>query len=420
MKFFILTIFLITYFLVIRYRPKALWFIFGAVLLFIVSGAISPLQAYRSIDFNVLGVFLGTMILSSMFIFSGVPAFLTDLILHYTKRIHMAFLAICALSAFISSFTENVATVLIVAPLAIEISRKLKINPSLLLIGISISSNLQGTATLIGDAPSIILATETGMNFNDFFWMLSKPSIFFAVQAGAVASFFVLFLFYRKFSQQLLKIEEKAIVKSWWPTFFMVLMVVNLVVCSILRFRSAYILAIVCLFWGVIALIWNWLTKQNGFSIIKDIDWYSILFLAGIFILVGTLTHSGIIDTFADRIIEISSGSVIRAYIIIIVMSVAVSAFVDNIPYIIAMIPLTIKLAASLNVSIFLFLFALLIGTCLGGNITPIGSSSNIVTMGILRQNNIPVKMSEFVKIGLPFTIAAVTFGSIFVWFVWR
>ncbi|MBN1621055.1 MAG: TRAP transporter large permease subunit [Endomicrobiales bacterium] len=420
MKLFVLFTFLITYFLIIKFRPKALWIIYGAVFVFISTRAITPAEAIKSIDFNVLGVFLGTMMLSSLFIMSGVPAYLTDLILDRSKKTSTAFLLICGLSAFISSFTENIATVLIVAPLALEVAKKLKLNPSLLLIGISISSNLQGTATLIGDAPSIILATETGMTFNDFFWMFGKPSIFFAVQFGAVPSFFVLYLFYKKYNQALPRNLKDVKVKSWVPAILMSLMVLNLVVFSILRFRSAYVLAAVCMGWGIAGLLWQWVFRSENFSVTKDIDWYSIFFLAGIFILVGTLTYSGIIDEFADWLIAVSGGSVLESFIIIITMSVLVSAFVDNIPYIIAMIPLTIKMAASMDVSIFLFLFALLIGTCLGGNITPIGSASNVVTMGILRKNGIPVKMGEFVKLGLPFTIAAVLFASLFVWLVWR
>jgi Na+/H+ antiporter NhaD/arsenite permease-like protein len=253
--------------------------------------------------------------------------------------------------------------------------------------------------------------------------MLGKPGIFFAVQMGAAGSFLVLYLFYKKYSQSLPAISEKAEVLSWVPTIFMTLMVLNLVMCSVLRMRSAYILAAVCLFWGVTAAVWSIFSKKmknKKFSLFNDIDWHSIFFLAGIFVLVGVLTLSGVIDAFAGWLISVSSGSVLKAFVIIILMSVVVSAFVDNIPYIIAMIPLTIKMAASFDVSIFLFLFGLLIGTCLGGNITPIGSSSNIVTMGLLRKNGIRVKAGDFIKLGLPFTAAAVTLGSIFVWFVWR
>ncbi|MFC1501109.1 SLC13 family permease [Elusimicrobiota bacterium] len=420
MKIIVLLLFVLTYTLIVLKRDKSLRILLGSIAVLFISGIMSPAQIWESMNLNVLGIFLGTMIISGLFIYSGVPAYITDLIVRHTKRADIAFLSICVFASFISSFTENIATVMIVAPLALELARRLKINPALLLIGISVSSNLQGTATLIGDAPSILLATKANMTFNDFFFMQGKLGIFFAVQVGALGSFIVLYLMYKKFAVKLPKIESMAQVKSWVPTILTGCMVLNLILLSVIKVRVPYALAIVCMFWAAVGLIWHEFAHKESISIVKDLDWYSLAFLAGIFIVIGSLNVSGLIDDLANILIGFSGGSVLNAYIMIIVISVFVSAFVDNIPYTIAMMPLAIKIAESFNVSIYLFLFGLLIATCLGGNITPFGSASNIVTMGLLKKNGYPVKLTEFVKLGFPFTITAVSLGSIFVWMVWR
>jgi Na+/H+ antiporter NhaD/arsenite permease-like protein len=407
-------IFIITYALIISFRKHSLIFLYGSIVLLFFVG-MSFKQIFAGIDFNVLGVFLGTMILSELFIYSEVPAFLAEKLIQHTKKTSTAFLAICGLAAFISSFTENIATVFIVAPLAIEICKRVKINPTFLLIGISICSNLQGTATLIGDAASIILATQTGMNFNDFFWMDGKPGVFFAIQFGAIGAFFVLWLFFKKHTQ---KCESNAShnVKTWVPTILLALMTLNLALDSVLPFHFS--LATICLFWAAIAMIWYSFEKAEKISLVKQLDWHTLFFLTGIFILVHALVICGAINVISDTIYNLSLGNPLKAYVIIVLFSVIVSAFVDNIPFIIAMIPVAQTLAAKTGTSATLFTLGLLIGACLGGNITPIGSSSNVVTMGLLRKNNIEFKTSDFVKLGVPFTVISVVMAASFVWVV--
>ncbi|MCP3660241.1 MAG: hypothetical protein GY830_08025 [Bacteroidetes bacterium] len=371
----------------------------------------------NGINFNVLGIFLGTMILSELFIYSEVPGFLASKIMKHTRDATSAFLAICALSAFISAFTENIATVFIVAPLALEISRRLKINPAILLIAVSISSNLQGTSTLIGDAPSIILAMKTGMTFNDFFWIHGRPGIFFAIQVGAIGAFIILYLFFKKYKQKCESTELHK-VKTWIPTILMSLMTIHLAIEPLLPFHFS--LAVICLFWGFIALTWYFFQKNEKISLIKQLDWHTLIFLIGIFILVHSLAISGVINILADTIYTLSMGNPLKAYVIIILFSIIISAFVDNIPYTIAMIPVAQTIALKTGSNSLLFVYGLLIGTCLGGNITPIGSASNVVTLGILNKNNIKFKTMDFLKIGLPFTFVAVLFSSVFIWFIFK
>lgn len=424
MKYLSLGIFLtcyafIAYFMNRQKQGLALLTAYLGVALLLLARSLNFTQALASVNINVLGVFLGTMILSSLFIFSGVPAYLASTLVDKSRSICMAMLLVCGLSGFISSFTENVATVLIVAPIALEIARKININPVPLLIGVALSANLQGTATMIGDSPSIILAMQSGMNFNDFFWMKGRPGIFFAVQIGALGAFLVLWLFFKKYRQPAHKVEVVR-PKTWVPAMLMSLMVLSLVVASFIPSKPQFSVAFICLFWAFAGLVWHELRHRESISLLKDLDWQTFFFLIGIFVLVGSLTYNGVIDDIAKQISLLAGDSPFFAYMLIVWISVFISAFVDNIPYTIAMIPVAKIVASNLGMPVYPFLFGLLIGTCLGGNITPIGASCNVVTMGILKKNNYAVKFSDFVKLGLPFTISAVLLGSLFVWVIWH
>jgi len=426
LKLFTLIIFIGCYTLILSRKVKPVLACFAGVLILLIFRSITLNQAFSSINYNVLGVFLGTMLLSSLFIHSGVPAYLAAKLFNRSHHAGVALFLVCCLSGFISSFTENVATVLIIAPLALEIASALAINPVILLIGVSLSANLQGCATMIGDSPSIILAMESGMNFNDFFWMpimktggqLGKPGIFFAVQLGAIASLYILWRIFRKYQQKPAGIKLVR-PKTWIPGLFLLFMVLSLVISSFLSNKPEYTIAGICLFWGGVGLLWQALSYRKVTHLLKEIDWQSFFFLIGIFVLVGGLSYCGIIEDIARYITSLSGQNPLFAYSLIVLVSVLVSAFVDNIPYTLAMIPAAKMVALNLGVPIYPFLFGLLIGACLGGNITPIGAACNVVTIGILRRKGYQVTFSEFLRIGLPFTLAAVFIGSLFIWLVW-
>ena len=166
--------------------------VLGSILLIFLK-VISPREAFFAVNWNVMGIFVGTLIVADIFMESRVPAYLAEIIVNRAKNTAWSVLLICILTGFISAFVENVATVLIVAPIALSLAKKLKINPMNMMIAIAVSSNLQGTATLIGDPPSMLLGGFAKMNFADFFFYKGRPSIFFAVELGALASFFVLY-----------------------------------------------------------------------------------------------------------------------------------------------------------------------------------------------------------------------------------
>lgn len=367
-----------------------------------------------------MGIFTGTLILAEIFIYSKVPTLLADFLVDRSKSVGMAILWVCALASFISAFVENVATVLIVAPIALVLAKKLKVSPVPFLIGLAISSNLQGTATLIGDPPSMILAGSLKLNFNDFFFFQGKPGIFFAVQLGAVFSFLILYLFFRKYKDPVIQVPREK-VTSWIPTFFLLGLIVSLALAPIVDPEFQFLGGVICIGFGLMGFFWQ--IKQDR-ALSKEIwrryDWDTTFFLAGIFVLVGILNDVGLITVLKNVLVKTLGNSPFVNYTFIVWFSVLVSAFIDNVPYITAMIPVTVQLSSEFGLPPYLLTFGLLIGACLGGNITPIGASANIVSVGILKREGYSVSFWQFIRIGLPFTLAATIMGYIFIWFVWR
>ncbi|MFH1407001.1 MAG: SLC13 family permease [Candidatus Omnitrophota bacterium] len=415
----VILIFCVTYLLMMLKRERAVLIVYAGCFLLLAGGLIKPLDALSSVNLNVLGIFAGTMILSELFVFSNVPAFLAERIVSKSKKTFIALLGVCALTAIISSVVENVVTVLIVAPIALEVAKKLKVSPVPFLIGIAISANLQGCATMVGDSPSILLATSSGMGFLDFFWFKGRPGITFAVELGALGAFFVLYLFFKKYTQ-MPPAAGKVKIKTLVPGVLMTLLLLSLAAVSLLPRKPYYIYAILCLSFAVVGLIWHEIYHKESLSLLRDLDWKTLFFLIGIFVLVGSLTHAGIISDLAGAIGSVTKNNTFLAYSLVVWMSLFLSAFVDNIPYTMAMIPVAKLLAAQVGASPYLFLFGLLVGTCLGGNITPIGASANVAAIGFMKKHGYSVKFSDFFKIGFPFSVVAVGIAYIFLWFVWR
>ena len=365
MKLLVVSIFLIAYLLLVLKKGHPFIILGSAIAALFVTRSLGFNEALSSINYNVLGVFWGTMVLSSLFINSAVPAYLATKLVDRSKNVGIAMLSVCLLAGFISAFVENVATVLIVAPIAFEVAKKLKSNPVPFLIGIAVSANLQGCATMVGDSPSIILALSNGMSFMDFFWMKGKPGITFAVEFGAIAAFYVLYLLFKKYKQPVTQIEEVK-VKTWFPAILLTMMMLSLAASSFVKNKHPYAIAFICIIYGIIGLVWHEIKHKESISLVKDLDWHTFFFLIGIFILVGTLSQRGIVDDVANFIIKHTQGNQFIAFTIIIWLSVILSAFIDNIPYTIAMIPVAKLVAQSLGVGPELFLFGLLIGTSLG------------------------------------------------------
>jgi Na+/H+ antiporter NhaD/arsenite permease-like protein len=416
-----LAIFVFCYSLFVFLPARRSWTACAGGLLLVATGVLDWKEAILvKVSWNVMGLFFGTLILAEMFLLSRVPAVLAEWLVDKSKSTRVAMLALCALAGVISMFVENVAVVLLVAPVALSLAEKLKTSPVPLLIGIAVSSNLQGTATMIGDPPSMILAGYMRMGFWDFFAYEGRPGLFFAVQIGAVASLAVLAFLFRRYSSKSLHLrQEKA--RSWVPAGLLVCLVLGLSFATVFDPEFAWFAGTYTLGLSVVALLWYRLCARWGSTrkLVTTLDWETTFFLIGVFVLVGGLSDSGWMDRLSGFMAHSVGGNVPLAFAMIVVFSVVVSGFVDNVPFLLVMIPVAQNVADQIHAPVPLLLFGLLIGACLGGNLTPIGASANVVTLGILKKHGHTVSFREFMRIGIPFTVAAVLSGCAFVWWVW-
>lgn len=417
-----IAIFVLCFLFISIFHDRKTIILWAGVFLLFIFRLISLQNAVDAINWNVIGIFFGTAIVAEVFIISNVPALIATKLVSKTKTVGIAILAVSAFSGFISSFCENVATVMIVAPIAFEISKKLKVSPIPFLIAIAISSNLQGAATLIGDPPSMILAGFLHLNFNNFFFLSGKPGLFFAVELGAIASLFFLFLVFKKYSQKTGEIEAQK-VKTWVPSIILILMTLGLISISIFGLDFNKFGGIVAIFFGFISITWYEFYhkgKDKRLGLLLRFDWETLFFLFAIFILVGMLTERGIIDKIAQTIFAIASTNRFFIFLILVWVSVFLSAFIDNVPYVTAMIPVGIILSNRLGIEPYLFCFSIVLGASIGGNITPFGASANVVAVGMLKKRGYKVSFFEFMKLGLPFTLISTLVATMFIWFFWK
>ncbi len=426
-----IALFAVTYILMLIFGKFRPFIALGSGLIFILLGILPLRKILGEIDFNVLLMIGGTMGLVQLFIDSKMPARLADMIMKKMPNVQWTAVCLSLFAGVISAFVDNVATVLMIAPVALAICKKLKINPVPILIAIAVSSNLQGAATLVGDTTAIMLGSALDMSFVDFFVYRGKPSMFFAVELGAVLSAVIVYLLFRKEKGKIDKSGELTQVTDYVPTVLL-LGAVALLICASFAPDSWHLPAetngIICCAVFLVGLVYTFIKNRTAEAILsplKAIDFETLGLLLGLFLMIGGIKEAGVIDKLANLLANLGGGNVFLLYTVIVWASVLISAFIDNIPYVATMIPVIGTLAAQLAtpqtpaalVAIPLY-FGLLSGATLGGNITPIGASANITAIGLLRKNGYEVKNSDFFKIGIPFTLAAIIPAYIYIWLV--
>ena len=423
MKTFAIVLFVLMYILMIakpNYRPL---YALGVGAIYLVSGILPLAGLAGTINWNVLMMITGTMLIINYFIDSGMPVYLADIILEKSKNVMWVTIYMSLFAGIISSLIDNVATVLIVAPVGLAVCQKLKINPIPMILSISVSSNLQGAATLVGDTTSIMLGDFADMNFMSFFWMNGRPGIFFAVELGALATIPVMMILFHKDKEPVEGGTERTKVNDYKPTVVLILMVVSLIVASFIPNTPSIINGIICCTLALVTILMDWIwdkTFRDAIESVQNVDYETLGLLVGLFVVIGGLTQIGVIDDFANIITNFSSSNIFVLYTIIVWGSVIISAFVDNIPYVATMLPVLAVVTSNLGIEPYLLYFGLLSGATLGGNITPFGASANIAAVGILDKNGYEVSFKDFLKIGLPYTLVAVIAGYIYIWVVWH
>lgn len=417
-----IALFAVTYVLMLAFGKYRTYIALGSAAAFIISGMLPFDQIGGSIDFNVLLMIAGTMGLVQLFIDSKMPALLADLVMEKVPNIQIAAVALALFAGIISAFVDNVATVLMVAPIALEICKKLKTNPIPFIIAIAVSSNLQGAATLVGDTTAIMLGSYANMSFLDFIIYEGKPGIFFAVELGAIVSAVILAWLFRKEKQPVPKGAPRTVVTDFVPTVLLVGMILLLICASFIQNKPAITNGLICVTLLVVGMVYSMVKTQSKEAVtrpLKAVDFETIGLLFGLFLMIGGISNMGVIDAAAGLLAKLGGGNVFILYTIIVWASVLLSAFIDNIPYVATMLPVVTGLASALGIEPALLYFGLLTGATLGGNCTPIGASANIAGIGILRKAGYEVKTSDFTRIGVPFTLAAVIPAYIYFWLLY-
>ncbi len=386
--------------------------------IFVISGMLPLRRAFGAVDFNVLLMIAGTMGTVALVIESKMPFLLSDLIVEKVPNVKWAIVILSLFAGVVSAFIDNVATVLMIAPIAMAMAKRLDLNPIRMIIAISVSSNLQGAATLVGYTTSILLGGYANMDFNDFFWYHGKPGIFFAVELGALISALILLILFRKETAPV-EAGQRTKVVDYVPSILLCATVLLLILASLFPNRPAMTNGIICTVIMVIGMVIHAVKHKSLKALagpLKEIDLETIVLLFGLFIVVGGITEMGVVDAIAQLFTRLGGGSVFLVYTIITWASVAISAFIDNIPYVATMLPVVQSIAAAMGVDPTVLYFGLLSGATLGGNLTPIGASANITGIGILRKEGWEVTNGDFMRIGTPFTLAAVIPAYIYIW----
>lgn len=448
LKWVVLGIAVAMYALVIAFQEKKVWFTSIAALLAVALGVVFPGAVFDSaagettrlfavsnaftslINWNVLMIYVGAMTIASLFLYSRIPTKIADALISLAPSTGVAIVLILAMTGIISIFVENVATVLVMAPIALALCKKLKMDPTMFMVGLAVMSNLEGTATLVGDPPSMIFAAAAGYNFNDFFVHQGTLSIFFIVQAGLLAGCIFFYFVFAKYKEKA-HVQSEPIV-SPFPGILMLLMIFGLAALSfvspalekilpawLMAFSSGLLVVILAaagVLWYIFA---QKKSRSETWTLIRELDWETIFFLIGIFVVVGAIAGVGLLDDFAHFLVRFCGGSKFLGFFIILLVSVVISGFVDNVPYIMVMLPVAQEMAKGFGMNGELFMFALLIGSCLGGNLTPFGASANVVAMGIVKKEGYPMSFAKWLKLGGTFTVITTCASAAVLWLLW-
>lgn len=416
-----IVLFLVTYVLLMVFSKYRAYIAIASAIIFVVLGILPVSQVFSAIDWNVLMMIAGTMGVVHLFIDSRMPSLLADMIIEKVPNVKWAIVSLALFAGLISAFVDNVATVLMVAPVAISISKKLGISPVNSIIAIAVASNLQGAATLVGDTTSILLGGYANMNFLDFFFLNGKVGMFWIVQISAIVSGIVLLFTFKKETQKI-NLTERTTVEDYFPSVLLIGTVLGLIIASFIPNTPATINGIVCIVGMLIGILRELVFKKNSslvVDIFKEMDYFTLLLLAGLFVVIAGITEAGVVGKLSELFVQISGNNIFIIYTLLVWVSVILSAFIDNIPYIATMLPVVSGIAQLLNVDPLVLYFGLLSGATLGGNLTPIGASANIAALGILRKEGHEASVGKFMKISVPFTLSAVITGYVLVWLIW-
>ena len=382
-------------------------------------------EAFSAVDWNVIFLLAAMMIIINVMVRTGVFEWIAIKTVRVAKGNPFVIMALMSLvTAVISAFLDNVTTVLLVAPVTIFVAKELKITPVPYLITEAIASNIGGTATLIGDPPNIMIGSAAGLGFNQFLFNLT-PVI------TLVFIFYVVTIRFMFRKSLHVDPQQKAAVMAMDPSkslkdkplLVKCLIVLGLVMIGFFTHETAHLeVATVALGGAAILLL---ITKLKPADILREVEWPTLFFFVGLFILVQGLVKVGAIAKLSGEVLKLTKGNLHATTMVMLWFSAFFSAVVDNIPYVATMIPMVkemIPTMASNPQTHHAFIsgplwWALALGACLGGNGTLIGASANIVVAGIAEEHRHPITFKEFLKYGFPLMIESIVICHLYLYF---
>jgi Na+/H+ antiporter NhaD/arsenite permease-like protein len=346
----------------------------------------------------------------------------------------LVFLAL--LTAGLSAMLDNVTTVLLMAPVTLAITKRLELNPIVFLVTEALASNIGGTATLVGDPPNIMIASKAGLGYLDFLVVLAP--IVLLIMAVFVAVLWVTYGRNMTVAPHLqtavltLNPREAVSDRQFLHRCLWLLGIVNMGFCvhSLIHLEPATIALLGASLFMLIGHARRKPEDGEELSYLTDVEWKTIFFFIGLFILVGGLVKVGVIRYVADQVVAVTRGNLAGSTMAVLWGSAILSAALDNIPYVAAMNPLIVDLARSLHPEISDYAtlvhqpdiiplwWALALGACLGGNGTIIGASANVVIVDIARRAGYPVSFWQFFKFGFPVMLGSVLMSALYLWFL--
>ena len=384
----------------------------GAVVL-LLTHVLTIETAADYVDLNTIGVLVGMMLFVAVVKSSGLFEYIAIWSAKLTRGQPMAILAVFAvITAVLSAFLDNVTTVLLIGPMTIAITQILEVNPVPFLLSQIMASNIGGTATLIGDPPNIMIGSAAGLSFADF--IVNTGPVVLIILAVVVTIFF---LMYRgnlhvesENMEKILTLDEKLTIKDASLLRKSVIMIVLVVVGFIFHAQLGIESATVALTAaGVMLLIGG----QDAEDVILGVEWSTILFFIGLFVVVGGLNSTGVIAMLANGMLELVGDNEVLAIVLVLWASALISAFLDNIPFVATLIPM-IQTMQQGGMDVLPLWWALSLGACLGGNGSLIGASANVVLAGVSAKNGYPITFMSYLKKGFPLMLLSVAICTVY------
>ena len=421
MTYVAIAIFVTAYALIISEKVhRTVVGLFGAMLM-ILLGILSQETAVHHIDFNTIGLLMGMMIVVNITSETGLFNFLAIWAAKKVKAQPVALLvALSTLTAVCSALLDNVTTVLLTVPVTFNIAAQLKVDVKPFLMAQIISSNIGGTATLIGDPPNIMIGSAVGLSFGDFVLNMTAVSVFIFVVTVAI-----LVMIYRndlhtkpELQDKVLRLNEKEQITN--PALLKKCLVVLAITISLFAFHGMLGLesATAALTGAGLLLLVSFHNNEEMIAkMLSKIEWLAIFFFGGLFILVGALVETGVIKMLAEEAIKITQGDLTLTAMIIIWMSALASAFIDNIPFVATMIPLIKDMGTMGLTNLDPLWWSLALGACLGGNGTLIGASANVVVASMAAQRGRAISFIGFMKVAFPLMILSIIISTAYIYF---